>query len=609
MCKWYYSSREVKHALMKSGNLVMGIEHFLVAFPSILLMARLMRENHLESNGISLILMCTGACNILFVLITKFRIPIFFGPSFAFIGFTSFIMLTGQENGESNIFWGRFLVAVFFAIFTVLYKFADGRKYIKLALPDALVGPLISLVGIDLLNVAIKDAAYVNEEFNKESAYLALFTLAVIIVAAVLKHKFIRNASILIGVVIGFLYALLFTDKVNFSYETTKMIALSRPHYPANVFDFGNVEWGKIAVAVLPAVIIIFSENITKVTLLEEMFMQDKDKNKDKDEEYKKFLKGLYSNSAIGQAVGCLISFVMYSVPMAVYSENIALLSVHNIEDYEKKKILPEEKRDIQKYYNKVSAYPHLIAGFIALFCSVLTFFRNVLVSIPNPVYGGMELFVFGLITAQGVMLVVNRRVNYKKITNQMITAATLVAGLSGAKITIYGTEITGLSFALLVGLAFNLVIIFLRYMGWVNERLDFMEVCEICVPLLKKRKKIETVKIVNHTEISPELFQEYIDGESKTEAMMDFMANINAVEIAMQGDICLKIERTGNEKIILDIFPDNNHNELINDLPASSVMQKENHLLITVDERISIRDLRRICKYQIVPACSKKAV
>lgn len=594
---------------MKSGNLVMGIEHFLVAFPSILLMARLMRENHLESNSISLILMCTGACNILFVLMTKFRIPIFFGPSFAFIGFTSFIMLAGQENGECNIFWGRFLVAVFFIIFTVLYKFADGRKYIKLALPDALVGPLISLVGIDLLNVAVEDAAYVDDKFNKESAYLALFTLAVIIVAAVLKHKFIRNASILIGVVIGFLYALLFTDKVNFSYETTKLIAVSWAHYPANVFDFGNVEWGKIAVAVLPAVIIIFSENITKVTLLEEMFRQDKDKNKDMDEDYKKFLKGLYRNSAIGQAVGCLISFVMYSVPMAVYSENIALLSVHNIEDYEKKKILPEEKRNIQKYYNKMSAYPHFIAGIIALFCSVLTFFRNVLVSIPNPVYGGMELFVFSLITAQGVMLVVNRRVNYKKITNQMITAATLVAGLSGAKITIYGTEITGLSFALLVGLAFNLGIIFLRYMGWVNERLDFIEVCEICVPLLKKRKKIEAVKIVNHTEVSPELFQEYIDGESKTEAMMDFIANINAVEIAMQGDIYLKIERTGNEKIILDIFPDNNHNELINDLPVSSVTQQENHLLITVDERISIRDLRRICKYQIVPVCSKKAV
>ena len=607
MRKWYYFSREIKHALWKSGNLVMGIEHFLVAFPSILLMARLMRENNLESNSISIILMCTGICNILFALMTRIKIPIFFGPSFAFIGFTSFIMQPKEENGECNIFWGRFLVFLFFAIFTLLYSI--GKKYIKLALPDALVGPLISLVGIDLLGVAIKDAAFVDGKFNKDSVFLALLTLAVIIVAAVLKHKFIRNASILIGVAVGFLYAILFTDKVNFLDETNRVIALSLPHYPTNALAFDNVEWKKIAIAILPAVIIIFSENITKVALLEEMFRQGKEKDV-KEEEHKKFLRELYNNSAIGQAVGCFISFIMYSVPMAVYSENIALLSVHNIEDYEKKIILPEARRNIQKYYNKMSAYPHLIAGIIALFCSVLTFFRNVLVSIPNPVYGGMELFVFGLITAQGVMLVVNRRVNYKKITNQMITAATLVAGLSGAKITIYGTEITGLSFALLVGLAFNAGIIFLRYIGWVNERLDFMEVCEICVPVLEKRKMIETIKIIDNNEVSPELFQEYIDGKSKTEAMMDLMAAINVVEIALQGDMCLKIERTKNEKIMLDIFPDNEeYHELINDLHTSSVAQKENHLSVIIDERISIQDLRRICKYQILPEKNRKAV
>lgn len=597
MDEWYKCCRKIKHKYFKSGNLVRGIEHFLVVFPSILLMARLMRDCHLGSNSISLILLSTGICNIWFAKKMKYSIPIFFGPSFAFIGYTAFIMESEQAIGELEIFWGRLLIAAFFFIFVGVFLYAE--KYIRLALPDALVGPLISLVGIDLLDVAIKDAAYKEERFDLESLCLALFTLAVIIMSALIKHKLIRNASILIGVAIGSLSALLFTDQVTLSYGESRGVACPEFSYPRNIFQFGSVEWGKIIIALLPAVVVIFSENITKVTLLEEMFRQNNDDKKD-------VLKDLYQKSAIGQAVVCIFSWLLNSVPMAVYSENIAALSIHNIEDYEKKEIKPEPETQIEKYYNKMSAYPHRIAGIIAVVCSFLTIFRNVLTAIPSSVYGGMELFIFGLITAQGVMLVVNRRVNYKKISNQLITAATLMAGLSNAKISIYNTEITGLSLALLVGLIFNFLVIFLRYMGWINEKLDFMEVCEICIPLLEKQGgkivKVKDRKEVQLEGIQLERFQEYIDGKGRTEGQIDLMTNISQLEILMDST-SIKFEKKEYEKIFLHISPhtDEEHREIVNDLSASSWdIEKDNTLSVVIDERISIRDLHRICKYQL---------
>lgn len=607
MDEWYKYCRKIKHKYFKSGNLIRGIEHFLIVFPSILLMAKLMEDANLKSNSVSLILLSTGACNIWFAAKMKYKIPVFFGPSFAFIGYTKFIMETGQDIGELGIFWGRLLIAGFFIIFVVAYLCAE--KYIRIALPDALVGPLISLVGIDLLDVAIKDAAYkeviidaenITLDFDLESLCLALFTLAVIIMAALIKHKWIRNASILIGVGMGSLSALLFTDQVTLSHEESRMIACPEFPYPENIFQFGSVEWGKIIIALLPAVIIIFSENITKVTLLEEMFRQNRSDKKD-------VLKSLYQKSAIGQAVVGVFSWLMNSVPMAVYSENIAALSIHNIEDYEKKEIKPEPETQIEKYYDKMSAYPYWIAGIIAVICSFLTIFRNVLTAIPAAVYGGMELFIFGLITAQGVILVVNRRVNYKKISNQLITAATLIAGMCHAKIYIYKTEITGLSLAMIVGLAFNFLVIFLRYMGWINEKLDFMEVCEICIPLLKKQGgkivKCKDRKGVQLEKVQLESFQGYIDGKGRTEGQIDMMTNISQVEISMDDSTFIKLEKTEYEKISLYISPhtEEEHREIVNDLSTSSYTVQDSSLLITIDEKISISDLHRICKYQIV--------
>ena len=83
----------------------------------------------------------------------------------------------------------------------LLYKSSVIRKYIKLTLPDALVGPLISLIGLDLLDTAIKDSGFNSND--KQSIFIAISTLCIIILVTIIKRKHLKNASILIGIMFG----------------------------------------------------------------------------------------------------------------------------------------------------------------------------------------------------------------------------------------------------------------------------------------------------------------------------------------------------------------------------------------------------------------------
>ena len=124
----------------------------------------------------------------------------------------------------------------------------------------------------------------------------------------------------------------------------------------------------------------------------------------------------------------------------------------------------------------------------MSIFFSFFTFFQTILTSILSPVYGGMKLFIFALISAKGVQLLVDRKVNYKKVTNQILTSITLLAGLSNISIDLEVTQISGLSLAFLVGVVVNLVFNLLSYMGLINEKLNMIDVIEICYSIFNKQ-------------------------------------------------------------------------------------------------------------------------
>lgn len=90
-----------------------------------------------------------------------------------------------------------------------------------------------------------------------------------------------------------------------------------------------------------------------------------------------------------------------------------------------------------------------IIAIMFAFINPVLYLIQN----IPTPIVGGLSLSLMGIIAVPGIKLLVDRKVNYNKISNLLLTSAVLIAGLSEIKITILATEFKGMSLGLFVGI------------------------------------------------------------------------------------------------------------------------------------------------------------
>jgi len=314
--------RELSHLICKSGNLSIGFDHFLVAFPSILLMAKLLDSCNYNSNSISLLLFSTGFCNFLLYIVTKRKIPVCVAPSFAFCGFiTATMKYSNAATAHINVFIGCLFASFLFLFIAVLYLFPKISKYIRLTLPDALVGPLISLIGLDLLDTAIEDSGLKAYPLNLNTIFVAAVTLSTIIICTTFKRSFFKNASVVIGVFAGLVASgVVLHYKPDFSNHifNSPITAIAELISVTNTsaIHFEEIEWLNIFIAIIPTTVVVFSENITKITLLEKIIRAEKSKEEPVAESAetssgKNDFENFYQRSILGHAISFLASVMM----------------------------------------------------------------------------------------------------------------------------------------------------------------------------------------------------------------------------------------------------------------------------------------------------------
>jgi hypothetical protein len=175
--------------------------------------------------------------------------------------------------------------------------------------------------------------------------------------------------------------------------------------------------------------------------------------------------------SLFSHGVATFLAGFIGSVPNTIYAENIAVMSIH-------KNNIKNDEPDpfIRKMTDPYSCIPYCLAALLAIIFSFSGVLQNLLVRLPKPVIGGMELFLFGIISAPGIQLLVEQRVNYKKISNQIVTAAVLISGISGLSINLEQVELSGMSLGFVVGILLNLIVQFLKWLGNISDELTFDE-------------------------------------------------------------------------------------------------------------------------------------
>lgn len=199
----------------------------------------------------ALALLGAGLGTLLFQLITKRKVPIFLGSSFAFI---APIIAAKQQWGVGATMFGLFAAGFMYFVFAALVRWR-GLEAVHKLLPPVVIGPVIMVIGLSAAAAASSMAVGKGGD-TQVVAYgtaiiLSAFTFGVTVVVTVFGSKMMKLIPILIGVSAGYILAAIMGE-VNFQ------AVMDAPWFAVPEFTKPEVNWSAalfmLPVAIAPAI-------------------------------------------------------------------------------------------------------------------------------------------------------------------------------------------------------------------------------------------------------------------------------------------------------------------------------------------------------------------
>ncbi len=402
-------------------NIVMGFQHMFVMFGATVLVPII------TGLDISVALFSSGVGTLIFHIVTKFKVPVYLGSSFAFI--PAIIAISTAEGGSLQQACGGIMVAgLLYVVVAIIFQFIEFDTIHKI-LPPYVTGPMIILIGLILAPVAIQSANGTNapalaEKIGAAGCWgLALVTFATgVFVKIFLERwgfKFISSLPVLLALIVGYLVSAI-VGAVSFE-PIVQAGWFGLPPFSLPQFDLTA-----ISIAV-PIAIVTMVEHFGDVLAIGNVVEKD-------------FIKdpGIH-RTLIGDGLATTLSAFMGGPANTTYSENtgaVALTGNHN-------PIIME------------------IAAVFAIVLSAIPKFGAIISTIPVPVVGGISILLFGMISAVGIKTMVDYKVNLHDPRILIITSAMLVLGLGGAEFNLGPIQLKGLGLAAIVGILLNVILTF----------------------------------------------------------------------------------------------------------------------------------------------------
>lgn len=189
-------------------NIVFGLQHTFVMFGATVLVPIL------TGLDIGVTLFAAGIGTLLFHVITKFKVPVFLGSSFAYI---PGIVAIGATQGLPYALGGIVVSGGLYIVVSIIFRYVKYENLHKI-LPPHVTGPMIIMIGLILAPVAIQNANGTNspgiaEAIGQNGCWLiALLTFAAGVFVKVgfpkFGWKFASNLPVLISLVFGYLLSI-----------------------------------------------------------------------------------------------------------------------------------------------------------------------------------------------------------------------------------------------------------------------------------------------------------------------------------------------------------------------------------------------------------------
>lgn len=376
---------------------------------------------------VSAALIASGIGTLLYILITKGQIPAYLGSSFAFI-LPITIALGANTLGE--VLTALFFSGVLYLIIGLLIRLA-GTGWIIRLLPPIVVGPVIMVIGLGLAPVAVDMAMYTDsgnqEGYSMTYITVALITLTITILASIFLKGVLGLIPILIGIVGGYVTALIFGIVDLELIKTTGWFVLPDLYIPYR--DYTPAMNLGLFMVMLPIVFVTISEHIGHQMVINKIVGRD-------------FFKkpGLH-RSIIGDGVATMFASTIGGPPTTTYGENIGVLAITRI---------------FSVWVIGGAAVLAVILGFVGKFTAVVQ-------SIPSPVMGGVSILLFGIIAASGLRMLIDARIDFDNKRNLVIASVILVIGIGKAHLdfTIGNIpfNLEGMALAAVAGIILNLIL------------------------------------------------------------------------------------------------------------------------------------------------------
>ena len=413
--------------------LILGLQHMFAMFGATVLVPILVQSYGLPLS-IQTTLFFAGIGTLFFHVCTKMKVPAFLGSSFAFLG--GFAAMGAMDSGmyaamepaeKLQYACGGIVVAgLLYVVLAAIIK-AVGVHRVMHYLPPVVTGPIIILIGLNLAPSAVSNAS--------SCWWLALVSIAVIVVANIWGKGMIKIIPILLGVVIPYIVALVFR-MVDFSgLDVQGLFGGTTPllGFQPFVTDFsGSVAKFDVSAILVMAPIAIASmmEHIGDMSAISATVGEN-------------FIEapGLH-RTLIGDGIATSLSAMFGGPANTTYGENTGVLVLSRVHD-------PKVIR---------------LAALYAVILSFSPAFAYLVNTIPAAIIGGVSFILYGMISAIGVRNVVENQVDFTNSRNLIIAAVILVCGLGftgGLTFTVGGASITltSLAIAAIAGIVLNAIL------------------------------------------------------------------------------------------------------------------------------------------------------
>ena len=413
-------------------TLLFAFQQILVMFPATVTVALL------TGFHVSTTIFASGLATICFLLITRGKIPLYYGSSFSYLA--AIISITGAKYAvvapDNLISQAQFgiIMSGLVSIVVGLIVSRFGMDVIEKVLPATVTGSIAMVIGISLAGTAITSAAGYNAAagtVNDKAWIAAIITLLATIIFSVYLKGVFGQLPILFGIIVGYLVSIPL-GLVNFSTIWQGNI-ISLPH-----FTLPSVSW-KAVFAIMPIAIATIPESTAHLFQLD-IYVNDLARKKGKGE-YKIAEKlGL---NLIGDGIGDIVASMFGGPAGTNYGENLSTMAI------------------TRNFSSRVLG----AAAVMAMALSFLEPVSNAINSVPSSVINGACIYLFGVIGAQGVAIMINKKVDLFDARNLAIIAVILVIGLGGSygfaggMIPAFGTEFPAIATAATVGIVLNLVL------------------------------------------------------------------------------------------------------------------------------------------------------